>query len=208
MNLYFFRCALVGLCLATVTGVSPAQNAAAAAKAPPKVDLILEDQFETKHNVTDYKGSVLILVYGDRSGMDASRELGSSLHVLFHPTAAGKTPKEARTAPVEALDGVAKDRASPDVVVVPVATATGVPGPIQGLIRKGMAKNAPETPVWLDFQGVMSEKFGLREGEPNIALIDGNGCLRLKVNGKPNKETLQKVLQTAQNLRAEIAGLK
>lgn len=179
-----------------------------AAKESKLVEITMEDQFETKNSVADHKGKVLILVYGDRKGIDASRELGSTLHVLFHPTAEGKTAKEARKAPVAPLDGVAKDQASPDVSIIPVAVCAGVPGPIKGMIRKALAKDAADTSVWLDFDGVMAEKYTVREGEPNLVLIDAEGRLRLKVNGKPDKETMQKVLQTAQNLRAEAAGLK
>jgi cytochrome oxidase Cu insertion factor (SCO1/SenC/PrrC family) len=179
-----------------------------AAKEPKKVEITMEDQFETKNSVADHKGKVLILVFGDRKGIDASRELGSTLHVLFHPTAEGKTAKEAKKAPVAALDGVPKDKASPEVSVVPVAVCSGVPGPIKGMIRKALAKDATDTPVWLDFDGVMADKFSVREGEPNLVLIDAEGRLRLKVNGQPDKETMQKILQTAQNLRAEAAGLR
>jgi predicted transcriptional regulator len=176
---------------------------------PPKVsDLALEDQFEKKNSVADHKGKVLILVYGDRSGLDASRELGSKLHVLFHPTAEGKTAKEAKAAPVAALDGVAKGTASPDVAVVPVACCGKVPGAVQGFIRGALKKDAGDTTVWLDFANVMKDKFGLTDGEPNLVVIDAQGRLRLKVNGSPDKETLQKVLQTTQNLRAEAAGLR
>jgi hypothetical protein len=179
-----------------------------AAKEPKTVEITMEDQFETKNSVADHKGKVLILVYGDRKGIDASRELGSTLHVLFHPTAEGKTAKEAKKAPVAPLDGIAKDKPSPDVSVIPIAACAGVPGPIKGMIRKALAKDAADTSVWLDFDGVMAEKFTMREGEPNLVLIDAEGRLRLKVNGKPDKETMKKVLQTAQNLRAEAAGLK
>ncbi len=176
---------------------------------PPKVsDLALEDQFEAKNSVADHKGKVLILVYGDRKGLDASRDLGSKLHVMFHPSAEGKSAKEARTAPVVALDGVEKGKPSPDVAVVPVACCGKVPGPIQGLIRGGLKKDAADVPVWLDFGSTMKDKFGLTDGEPNLVVIDAQGRLRLKVNGTPDKETMQKVLQTTQNLRAEAAGLK
>jgi hypothetical protein len=176
---------------------------------PPKVnDLALEDQFEAKNSVADHKGKVLILVYGDRKGLDASRDLGSKLHVMFHPSAEGKTPKEARTAAVDPLPGVEKGKQSPDVAVVPVACCGKVPGPIQGLIRGGLKKDAADVPVWLDFGSTMKDKFGLTEGEPNLVVIDAQGRLRLKVNGSPDKETMQKVLQTAQNLRAEAAGLR
>ena len=176
---------------------------------PPKVsDLTLEDQFEAKNSVADHKGKVLILVYGDRKGLDASRDLGSKLHVLFHPSAEGKSAKDARTAPVDPLPGVEKGKQSPDVAVVPVACCGKVPGPIQGLIRGGLKKDAADVPVWLDFGSTMKDKFGLTEGEPNLVVIDAQGRLRLKVNGSPDKEAMQKVLQTTQNLRAEAAGLR
>lgn len=176
---------------------------------PPKVnDLAMEDQFEAKHSVADHKGKVLILVFGDREGIDASRQLGSQLHVLFHPSAEGKTAKEARTAAVDPLPGVEKGKPSPDVAVVPVACCGKVPGAIQGLVRAGLKKDAADVPVWLDFGNTMKDKFGLTGGEPNLVVIDAQGRLRLKVNGTPDKETLQKVLQTTQNLRAEAAGLR
>lgn len=176
---------------------------------PPKVsDLSLEDQFEKKNSVGDHKGKVLILVYGDHKGLEASRELGSKLHVLFHPSADGKSAKEAKTAPVDPLPGVEKGKLSPDVAVVPVACCGKVPGAVQGFIRGGLKKDAADVPVWLDFGTTMKDKFGLTEGEPNLVVIDALGRLRLKVNGSPDKDTLQKVLQTAQNLRAEAAGLR
>jgi predicted transcriptional regulator len=182
--------------------------AAGVAADPPKVsDLTMEDQFEVKNSVADHKGKVLILVYGDRKGLDASRELGSKLHVLFHPTAEGKSAKEARTAPVDPLPGVDKGK-SPDVAVVPVACCGKVPGAVQGFIRGALKKDAADTTVWLDFANAMKDKFGLTDGEPNLVVIDAQGRLRLKVNGTPDKETMQKVLQTTQNLRAEAAGLR
>lgn len=175
---------------------------------PPKVSLSLEDQFETKHAVADHKGKVLILVYGDRKGLDASRDLGTKLHVLFHPTAEGKTLKEAKAAPVAPLDGLPQGTPSPGVEVVPVACCGSVPGPVRAIIRTSLKKDAADVPVWLDFGTAMADAFGMREGEPNVAVIDAHGRLRLKVNGSPDREALQKLLQTAQNLRAEAAGLR
>ena len=176
---------------------------------PPKVsDLAMEDQFEAKNSVADHKGKVLILVYGDRDGIDASRELGSKLHMLFHPSAEGKSAKEAKAAPVAALEGVEKGKPSPDVAVVPVACCGKVPDVVKGFVRGGLKKDAADTAVWLDFGTTMKDKFGMTAKEPNLVVIDAQGRLRLKVNGTPDKETLQKVLQTAQNLRAEAAGLR
>ena len=177
-------------------------------ESPKPVELSFEDQFEQKHTLADLKGKVVIVVYGDRSGIESSKELGEKLYVLFHPTAKGQTPEKAKLAPVAALQGVAEGKASPDVAVVPVACAGAVPGPIKTLIRRGLKKDAAETPVWIDFGTVMADKFTLKEGQPNIAIFDAGGYLRLKVNGTPDKAGYDKILQTAQNLRAEAAGLR
>ena len=169
------------------------------------VELGFEDQFEHKNTLADLRGRVVILVYGDRKGTEASRELGEKLHVLIHPTAVGATPAKARLAP---LNGVAAGKPSPDVVVQAVACAGSVPSPVRALIRSGLKKDAADTPVWLDFGTTMADKFGLREGQPNLVVFDADGRLRLKVNGAPDRATFDKLLQTAQNLRAEAAGLK
>ncbi len=177
-------------------------------ESPKPVELSFEDQFETKHSISDFKGKVVILVYGDRTGIEASKELGEKLHVVFHPTAKGLTPGNAKLAPVAALPGVAEGKVSPEVVVVPVACAGSVPGPIKTLIRRGLKKDAAETPVWIDFGSAMADKFAMKEGQPNVVVLDANGFLRLKVNGNPDKATYDKILQTTQKLRAEAAGLK
>lgn len=175
---------------------------------PKPVELTLEDQFQNKHSLADHRGSVVIFVYGDRAGKEAGRELGDKLHLLFHPSAVGQSPVKAKSAPVAALPGLPEGQANPDVVVVPVACAGSVPGPIKMFIRKGLKNESAETPVWIDFGTAMSDCFSLKKGEPNIAVIDAKGYLRLKVNGMPDKAAYDKIILTAQNLQVEAAGLK
>ncbi len=172
------------------------------------VDLTLEDQFARPQSLAAVRGDVVILVYGDRKATDACRGLGERLHVAFHPTAAGQPGAKARAAPVVPLDGVPSGKRSPDVVVLPVACVGKVPGAVRELLRGQMRSAMPDVPVWLDFTGVMEKDFTLRPGEPNVLLFDAVGRLRLKVNGTPDKPSLDKLLQSAQNLRAEAAGLK
>jgi len=178
------------------------------ANANKPVELSLEDQFERKHSLADHRGKVVILVFGDRKGTDSSRELGSKLHVLFHPTAEGQSPDKAHKAPVAALPGVPAGVPSPEVAVIPVAVAGKVPDLVKGLIRSSLKKDAADLPVWLDFGTAMTDQFGIKEGEPNLAVIDSKGRMRLKLNGMPDKAAFEKVLQTTQNLRAEAAGLR
>lgn len=187
------------LLLATLLAADPAGKPA---------DLTLEDQFGRPQQLAAHRGEVVLLVYGDRRATDACRELGEKLHVAFHPSAAGQPGAKARSAPVAPLDGVPAGRRSPDVVVVPVACVGKVPGPVRELIRSQVRSAAPDVPVWLDFTGVMEAEFTVRGGEPNAVLFDGQGRLRLKVNGSPDQKALDKLLQAAQNLRAEAAGLR
>jgi hypothetical protein len=198
------KTALLALLAALALGGTASAQPPAAAK---PAELVLEDQFERRHDLAAYRGEVVVLVYGDRKGTDTCREFGEKLHVLFHPAAAGQPPAKARTAPVAALQGVPAGRRSPDVVVVPVAAAGNVPAVVRDLIRTQVAKASPEVPVWLDFSGVMEKEYGLRPGQPNLAVFDAAGRLRLKVNGTPDQPTVDKLVQTIQNLRAEAAGL-
>lgn len=174
---------------------------------PKPAELVLEDQFGRKQDLASLRGDVVVLIYGDRRATDACKELGEKLHVLFHPTAAGQPAGKARTAPVVALPGVAPGARSPDVFIVPVAATGTVPTLIRDLIRTQIKKAAPDTPVWLDFDGKMEKAYGLRAGQPNVVVFDGHALLRLKVAGAPDKAALEKLLQTVQNLRAEAAGI-
>jgi len=198
---------LVALIL-TVLVVNTVSAQAPQPAANKPIEITLEDQFSRRQDLAAHKGEVVVLVYGDRRATDTCRELGEKLHVLFHPTASGQTPSKARSAPVAPLAGVPAGQRSPDVVVIPVASVGNVPGVVKDLIKTQIKKASPDVPVWLDFTGTMSTQFTLRESEANIVVLDHTGRLRLKINGSPDKATMEKLLQTIQNLRAEAAGLR
>ena len=100
------------------------------------VPLVMENQFEEKVQLADHRGSVVILVYGDRKGTDACRKLGEELHVAWHPTAAGQPADKAKLAPVAG--------GGTDVKIIPVACCGKVPGAVRGVISKQIAKGSPE----------------------------------------------------------------
>ena len=167
---------------------------------------MLEDQFDRKADLAELRGSVVVIVYGDRKATDACRTLGESLFVHWHPDAKGQPPAKAQAAPVVGLDGLPPGQAAPDVRVIPVACCGKVPGPIRGVIRGQIAKGAPDVPVWLDFADTMKTTFGLTAGEPNLVVFDAAGRPRGKVNGTPDAATLESVVRTVQQLRAEAVG--
>jgi hypothetical protein len=176
-----------------------------AVPAPKPVELVLEDQFERKADLADLRGRVVILVFGDRKGLDACRTLGEQLHVCWHPDAKGQPPGKARAAAVVPLDGLKPGQVSPEVIVVPVACCGKVPAAIRPTVSKQIAKGSPDVVVWLDYAETMKGMFGLTAGETNVAVIDAAGRLRLKHNGPIEQPAMDHLVKTVQQLRAEAA---
>ena len=164
-------------------------------------DVAMEDQFEKAHDVKHHRGSVIVLIYGDRASANANRALGEQLHVAFHPTAKGQPPSKARIAPVTPIAGAAM---SPDVLAVPVACIGKVPALVRRLIRGQMKSGSPEVPVWLDFEDTMKTQFSFKSGVPNVVVLDAQGRYHYAAAwGRTKKEAEQKA---AMNALAQING--
>jgi hypothetical protein len=173
------------------------------APAPKSLELMMEDQFERKASLADLRGNVVVLVFGDRKGTDTCRALGEQLHVCWHPSAKGQPPAKAQTAPVAPLEGLKPGQVSPNVLVVPVACCGKVPPAVRPAIIRQIAKGSPDVVVWLDFADAMKGLFGLTPGEANVAVIDATGRARMKLNGVIDQPTMDKLVKTVQELRAE-----
>lgn len=192
--------------LVGVAGAALAQPPAPAANPAdvPPAKLVLEDQFDKPADLAAHRGAVVVLVYGDRRGTDACKELGEKLHLCWHPTAKGLPPAKAKLAPVVGLDGLRPGQTAPDVHVIPVACCGKVPIKVaRDLIRSQVAKGSPDVPVWMDFGNVMKDGYGLAAGQPNVALFDAAGRPRAALNGTPDQATLDQLVQAVQGLRME-----
>jgi hypothetical protein len=175
---------------------------------PPKAMLVLEDQFERKQDIAQFRGSVLVILYGDKDGMPANKGLGEKLHLHYHPTAKGLPPGQAAKAPVVPLTGIPEGKLSPDVRVLPVACIGKVPDVVKGIIRSRVKKEAAESVVLLDFETKMKDQFGVKEGQPNLVVIDAQGRVRMKMAGEPDENNYKQLLQAVDFLRKEAAGAK
>jgi hypothetical protein len=175
---------------------------------PPKAVLILEDQFERKQDIAQFRGNVLVVLYGDKDGMPANKGLGEKLHVHYHPAAKGLPPAQAAKAPVVPLKGVPEGKPSPDVRILPVACIGKVPEVVKGIIRGRVKKEASESMVLLDFETKMKDQFGLKEGQPNLVVIDAQGRVRMKMAGELTDDNYRQLIQSLDYLRKEAAGLK
>lgn len=179
-----------------ITSAAFAQTPAQA----PTVKLAMIDQFDQKHDIKDYRGDVVILLYGDRKATDANKELGQKLHVHYHPTAKGMKPADARKAPVSPIEGAKR---SPDVHVIPVACTGPIPEVIFGLVKREVKKASPDFPLWFDTNGLLKDAYGMRDGEPNLIVIDAEGKVRFKVLGEATAKTQARLIEVVDYLRAE-----
>lgn len=170
---------------------------------PPKAVLTLEDQFERPQDIAQFRGGVLVILYGDRDGMPANKSLGENLHVKYHPSAKGQPPAVANKAPVVPLEGLPEGVASPDVRVLPVACIGKVPGVIRDFIRGRIKKEAPDSLVLLDFETKMKDQFGMKSGEPNLVVIDAAGRMRMKMSGELDAASYKKLTDAIDYLRKE-----
>lgn len=186
------------LCVPWAPSIAVAQSAM-----PKPIDLSLTDQFDRTAKLSDLRGAVVILVYGDRKSNDLCKTVGESLHVCWHPTAKGLPPAKAQAAPVVQLEGVKPGQVSPNVLVVPVACCGKVPGAIQKPIRSQIAKAVPDSVVWLDFGDTLKGMFGQTAGEPNLVVFDVEGRMRFKINGTPDQAAMDRLTKVVQELRYE-----
>ncbi len=188
--------------------ILPTLSAQAPKAEPPRAKLVLEDQFERKQDIAQFRGNVLVILYGDKNGMTASKPLGEKLHVHYHPMARGLSPKEASKAPVTPLQGLAEGQRSPDVRVLPVACIGKVPDVVKTVIRGRIKKEAGDTLVLLDFETKMKDQFGMKEGQANIVVIDAQGRVRMKIAGDVDDPTYARLIQAVDYLRKEAAAAK
>jgi len=176
---------------------------APAAEAPsrPVVAVSLEDQFRNRRDTAALVGDVVVLVFAERNGAEASHDLGRRLHIHFHPTAAKVEGPEWGRQPVIGLPGWPADRAPPDVHAVAVACLPEIPRAIHPVVRAQVRKESPFVPVWLDFTGVMPQRFGMENGVPNVLLIDTRGHAQGVVRGQVDDLRYRELVTAIDRLR-------
>lgn len=173
---------------------------------PPEVKLTLEDQFDKKHSVADYRGDVLVLMYGDRKASEPNKALGEKLHVHYHPTAKGLKVAAARQAPVKPLPGLDATKRSPDVQFVAIACTGSIPDLVLGIVKREVKKASPDVPLLFDTKDIMKTNYGIRDGEPNLIVVDAEGKLRFRVLGEMDEKTYGRLIEVIDYLRTEAVS--
>lgn len=189
---------------AALTAHGQAQNVSRSNKDNASRPMLeFSDQFNRTNRLVQYRGNVVVLVYGDRKGTDASKALGKVVHTSFHPSAANQPPQKAQQAPVRPLANWPANTHTPDVKVIPVACIGDIPGFIRPIIANRFRAAVPDVPVWLDMENQMKETFGLAEGVANLVVIDTEGRYRYRLQGQLNQQQLQGLVNAIEQLRYE-----
>lgn len=174
---------------------------AVAAERP--VNIIMEDQFRHRCETGTMQGDVVVLVYAGRHGAEASLDLGRKLHTHFHPTAAGAVAEEWSTQPVIGLAGWPADVRLPDVRVIPVACVPEVPRALHAVARNRLRKESPVVSVWLDFEDVMRQSFGMVPDEPNVVILDTRGVSQGVLSGHVDDLEFRELVAAINGLRSQ-----
>jgi hypothetical protein len=171
--------------------------------------VVLDDQFDRCHTLAALHGDVVVLVYGSDALSEVQTGMGHDLHAAFHPAVQGKSPAEARKAPVRPVEGALPGARSPDVRVVPVACICEVPSFTTGPIRVWFRLISPDLPVWLDFQKQVQRQCGFTSGVPNVAVLDTHGRLRCLTTGPLTGAQIAQLAAIIEDLRREavLSGL-
>ena len=175
---------------------------------PTPVTMAMEDQYQRPRQLTDYRGHVVVLIYGDKASADANKTVGSSLHLSFHPTAANLPADKAPSAPVTPCPGRSPEAPGPNVITLPVACVGKVPALVRTIIRNQIRRGSPYMPVWLDFEDQLRASYPFQAGVPNVLILDTQGRLRYTASGAIGSEQLGQMTRAIQELRQEAVPEK
>ncbi len=200
------RSTLSRMVLVMAAMVGPLSLANSADESPRVVNVSLEDQFRTRRATSQMKGDVVVLVYAERHGAEASRDLGRQLHVHFHPTAEKVSLQESASQPVTLPAGWPEGRDAPDVKVVAVACLSEIPRAFHGIARSRFRSDSPHLPVWLDFTDTMKKSFGLQSGVPNVVILDTEGRVHAVQHGRFEDTKFTELAGSIDNLRLTSAA--
>ncbi len=197
------RSLIIGLILLATTQMEKQANSNLYGQESNTRAQVLPDQFSQLHDLSEWRGRILVILYGDRNGMPPNKSLGELLHNHYHPTAKGKSPGAAAGEPVIPVPGVAPEIACPDVRVLPIACLGSQTEIFKKIVRKRVKNEAESSIVLLDFEDKMKGWFGLKAGQPNLLILDHNGRVKYQMAGPVDKDTFRNLLATIDKLRVE-----
>jgi predicted transcriptional regulator len=85
--------------------------------------------------------------------------------------------------------------------VIPIACLPEVPKTLHTVAKSRFRKESPFVQVWLDFEDVMRQRFGMVPDEPNVVLLDTRGYPQGVVSGHLDEIRYGEVVSAIDQLR-------
>lgn len=161
------KCSLLVLIFAVMCAAQAKLGAAAPA-------FSLSDQYDKTLQLSDLRGSLVVLIDADRNGNEFNGAWVRPLVTRYN------TPQ------------VRKIR------IVQIAHLSSAPGFMHNYIKgKFISKDParPNGPVLLDWQGFVAKAYGFRDDVSNIYVVDAEGILRFVSYGKGTSAELEPLTQ-------------
>lgn len=131
----------------------------------------LEDQFSKEHDWSRYEGKPVIMLLTDREGSKYSDNWSKPLFEKF-----GKTAE-----------------------FIAIADVSAVPFFLKGFIR-GKFRDVYKNPVLLDWDGDITEYYGIKEDVVTFIAIDKKGIVQSHLSGKGTADELTKAYNAVQSI--------
>lgn len=95
------------------------------------------------------------------------------------------------------------ERYGEHVEQVGIADVSGVPGPMQGLIR-AVFRNTLDYPVLMDWEGNVSKKWGYEPGKVRVFVVSPEGDIIFSVDGEINEKNKARLFEVLPEVEVEV----
>jgi len=142
----------------------------------------LKDQFDHETSLEDFKGSVVVIVCGDRRGGDYMNDWAKAVNDNY------KDPPGA-------------------VTVLRIADLVAVPPFFHSYAKQRfLSKNAEgrsARPTLLDWDALVPKLYGFTNDVTNVYVIDAQGVLRYKASGKGTPDEIRNLIHALEDVRQQ-----
>jgi hypothetical protein len=177
---------VVRLVVAATLGALVGLAAPAAASAPRLPPAVFQDQDGRVLDLASVLGRVAVIVYGGRAGVERHIGWGRRLAVELRARGLYRDDDPPATRPVW---------------ILAIAQMGGIPTMFRELLRAAIRPHVEAGhSLWLDWDDVLSTRFGRRDGESTVIVVDPGGAVRLVTAGPPEGEPFRAVLEALRRL--------
>ncbi len=174
------RCLKTVASLLLILALLPSAGAGQAKVGAPAPDFVLKDQYDQEFKLSQRRGTVLLIIYGDREGSSLIDNWARAVREKY-------TQERVKIVPIISFEGV-----------VPWLLRGYAKGKFRGTTPQGQPKSAK----LLDWDGALTRQYGSREKLANVYLIDAQGVLQYAAAGKgltqetePLRQAIERVLK-------------